>query len=205
MGDSGNYRRINSDERAVWLATEVMPHEPAVRAWLLRARNSESDIDDTIQDSYARLICLEDVSTIGNVRSYFFRTARSATVDRIRRQSVIPIDAVMHIDAMHIPESVASPEDHVIGRNELSILSQMVSSLPDKTRKIFMFSRVDGLPQKEISRITGVPESTVEKHITKAFLMLMKCYASGGYGAEFTSRIKNGRGARKLNVNQRDS
>lgn len=200
MGNSGECAKIISDERAIWLATEVMPHEPDIRAWLRRAKSSESDIDDTVQDAYAKLVCLSDISSIINVRAYFFRTARSAAIDRIRRQSVIAIDSVVHIDSLHIPDPISSPEEQVIGRNELKLLVKMVSSLPEKTRRIFLFSRVEGLPHKEIAKRTGVPESTVEKHVAKAFLLLMQSYASGGYGLEHRSRITNGRGARKLDV-----
>jgi RNA polymerase sigma-70 factor (ECF subfamily) len=70
-----------------------MPHEPALRAWLRRAA-SPADVDDIVQETYAKLIGVADVGSILNVRAYLFRTARSAAVDRLRRKSVVPLDAV---------------------------------------------------------------------------------------------------------------
>ena len=188
-----------SDDRALWLASKVMPHEPAVRAWLRRGA-AGADVDDIIQDAYARLVTLPEVSGIANVRAYFFRTARSAAVDRLRRQSVVAIDVVADIDRLQIPLDAVTPEDEVVGRNELQLLARMIAKLPEKTRRIFLLSRVSGLSQKEISRKTGTPESTVEKHIAKAFVLLMAAYADGGYDAPGASRMRDARGRRRIHV-----
>lgn len=181
-----------SDERAIWLARNVMPHEAALRAWLKRDADP-SDVDDIVQDAYARLVTISDVSAIQNVKAYFFQTARSVAIDRLRRKSVIRLDAVADMDALRIPWDAASPEDVAVSRNELRLLARMIASLPEKTRRIFMLSRVSGRSQKEISHETGIPESTVEKHIAKAFGLLMAAYADGGYDAPAASRLMRAR------------
>lgn len=186
-----------SDERALWLAGKVMPHEPAVRAWLRRGAAS-ADVDDIIQDAYARLVTVPDISGITNVRAYFFRTARSAAIDRLRRQSVVAIDAVADIDRLQVPLDAVTPEDEVVGRNELRLLAQMIATLPEKTRRIFVLSRISGLSQKEIARQTATPESTVEKHIAKAFHLLMAAYADGGYDVPRASRVRDARSRRRV-------
>ena len=80
-----------SDERALWLASHVMPHEAGLRGWLRRSRQSEFDIDDIVQEAYAKLVTTPDVAAIGNVRAYFYRTAYSVLVSRLRRKSVVSI------------------------------------------------------------------------------------------------------------------
>ena len=185
-----------SDDIALWLARSVMPHEPALRAWLRRAE-SPADVDDIVQETYAKLIGVADVGSILNVRAYLFRTARSAAVDRLRRKSVVPLDAVADIDRLQVAADAVTPEDEVAGRNELRLLAKMIDRLPDKTRRIFILSRVQGRSQKEIARETGFPESTVEKHIAKAFVLLMAAYADGGYDAPDASRLRNVRIGRR--------
>lgn len=187
-----------TDDRARWLASHVLPHEPAVRAWLRRGRHAEADVDDIIQDAYARLVSASNVSAIRNVRAYFFRTAHSAAIDRLRRRSVISIEAVADVERLAAVE-VLTPEDETVGRNELQLLSRLIQKLPDKTRRVFVLSRVSGLTQKEVARRTGFPESTVEKHIAKAFALLMAAYADGGYDAPDASRFHNARNARRVN------
>lgn len=177
-----------SDERALWLATHVMPHEPAVRGWLRRGRQAEFDVDDIIQEAYAKLVTVADVSEIRNVRSYFFRTAYSVLVSRVRRKSVVSIRSLAEVESLQLAVDELTPEDTVMARNELQVLAEMISRLPEKTRKIFLLSRVSGLSQKEVSRRTGISESTVEKHIAKGLGLLMSAYANGGFGAVVASK-----------------
>lgn len=179
-----------SDERALWLATHVMPHEPAVRGWLRRGRQAECDVDDIIQESYAKLVTVADVSEIRNVRAYFFRTAYSVLVSRVRRKSVVSIRSLAEVESLQLAVDELTPEDTVMARNELQVLAEMISRLPEKTRKIFLLSRVSGLSQKEVSRRTGIAESTVEKHIVKGLGLLMAAYANGGFGAVVASKAE---------------
>ncbi|MGH7026427.1 RNA polymerase sigma factor [Brevundimonas sp.] len=177
-----------SDERALWLATYVMPHEPAVRGWLRRSRQPDFDVDDIIQEAYAKLVTVADVSEIRNVRAYFFRTAYSVVVSRVRRKSVVSIRSLAEVESLQLAVDELTPEDTAMARNELQVLAEMISRLPEKTRKIFLLSRVSGLSQKEVSRRTGIAESTVEKHIAKGLGLLMAAYADGGFGAVVASR-----------------
>lgn len=193
-----------SDDRALWLATYVMPHEPAVRGWLRRGRHLHADIDDIIQEAYAKLVCVADVSSIDNVRAYFFRTAYSVVADRLRRKDVISLSSALEVEQLQSAIDEITPEDSLSGRNELQLLSDMIQRLPDKTRRVFMLRRVTGLSQKDVSLHTGIPESTVEKHIAKALKLLMSAYADGGYGAVLSSRIESAQRGRRGVHGRRD-
>jgi RNA polymerase sigma-70 factor (ECF subfamily) len=111
---------------------------------------------------------------------------------------VVAIDAVADIDRLQVPLDAVTPEDEVVGRNELRLLAQMIATLPEKTRRIFVLSRISGLSQKEIARQTATPESTVEKHIAKAFHLLMAAYADGGYDVPRASRVRDARNRRRV-------
>ena len=70
------------DERALWLARNVLPHEPALRAWLSRRPVDGLDIDDIVQETYARLSTTQSVEDIRNPRTYLITTARSVILSR---------------------------------------------------------------------------------------------------------------------------
>ncbi|WP_312736180.1 sigma-70 family RNA polymerase sigma factor [Brevundimonas sp.] len=177
-----------SDERALWLASQVMPHEAGLRGWLRRSRQSEFDIDDIVQEAYAKLVTTPDVAAIGNVRAYFYRTAYSVLVSRLRRKSVVSIHSLADIEALQAAVDTITPEDQLMARNALQQLSDVIRRMPEKTQRVFVLSRVSGLSQKEVARQTGFPESTVEKHIAKGFSLLMDAYANGGFEGLATSR-----------------
>lgn len=60
------------------------------------------------------------------------------------------------------------------------LVNQAMSRLPEKTRRIFLMSRMGDLSHKEIAERTGLSVKTVEFHITKAIKLLrnyLKDYA----------------------------
>ena len=63
--------------RAIWVAAEVMPHEPDVRKWLKKSRAPASEIDDLIQQAYCKLAELESVDQIVRPDAYFFEIVRA--------------------------------------------------------------------------------------------------------------------------------
>ena len=53
-------------------------------------------------------------------------------------------------------------------------LEQAVSSLPEKQRAVFLMSRIDKLPNKEIAEVLDLSLKTVESHITASLKALKK-------------------------------
>ncbi|MDH6305447.1 RNA polymerase sigma-70 factor (family 1) [Parabacteroides sp. PF5-5] len=71
-----------------------------------------------------------------------------------------------HISFDEIPieledNNSTSPENLIITQDMEKLLSQVVSSLPDKCRQVFLFVRQEGLSYQEIAEILSVKESTV--------------------------------------------
>lgn len=54
------------------------------------------------------------------------------------------------------------------------LVKRAVDKLPEKTRRIFLMSRMGDLSHKEIAERTGLSVKTVEFHITKAIKLLRK-------------------------------
>lgn len=175
------------ERRDLWLASHVLPVEPALRGWLRKAAHAEFDIDDIIQETYARLVQAPDLESIVHVRAYLFRIVHSVVADRFRRKNIVSITDLADLEKLANAVEHLTPEDHAEARNELRLLIDMTAAFPEKTRTVFMLSRVDGLSMKDISSRTGIPESTVEKHVARAFRLLMDAYADGGYSAPMTS------------------
>lgn len=169
-----------SDERTIWLSRFVMPHEPALRSWLNRRRAPGVEVDDIVQETYSRLITMESVADIRNVRSYLYQVAHSVLVLHIRRSKIIPIEALGELDAVEVATAEASPEDFLIGRDELSGLFTVISGLPQRIRDVFILRRVDGLSQREVAQKLGLSESTVEKHMSRGILLVLSHLSHSG-------------------------
>lgn len=168
-----------SDERALWLSRHVLKHEPALRAWLGRRRIAGLEIDDIVQETYARLIAVESVAGIGNVKTYMFQTAYSVLVSHVRRARVVAFETVADLEHLGATRDV-SPEDQVIDRDELNRLARAIATLPGKIRDVFILRRVNGLSQRDVACELGLSESTVEKHMSRGIYLLMNLISNSG-------------------------
>ena len=169
-----------SDERAIWLGRQVLPHEPALRAWLKRRNLGGLEIDDVIQETYTRLFQAENIAHIHDARNYAFQVAGSVVIDHLRRMKVVPIASVPGLDYLEVGSEEPSPERQVIDRDELSRLAEMIARLPGKIRDVFILRRVQGLSQRDVAHQLGLAESTVEKHMARGFLIMSELFGHGG-------------------------
>ena len=181
-----------SDERAIWLGRHVLPHEPALRAWLSRRRLGGLDVDDIIQEAYSRLMTAESVQHVHDAKSYTFQVAGSVVIDHLRRMKVVSIASLPDFDYLEVVSDEPSPERQVIDRDELHRLAGMIARLPGRVREAFTLRRVYGLSQREVAEKMGIAESTVEKHMARGFLLMLEQFRDGGNPAAYPSSLKPG-------------
>lgn len=168
------------DDRAIWLARNVLPHEPALRAWLRRWRAPDLLIDDVVQETYAVLAARPAVDDIRNPRTYFFQAARSIVLMHLRRSRVVSIRAVEDIERVGGAADEPSPERQVSDREELQQLAQAIAALPALGREALTLRVIDGLSQREIGERMGISENAAQKHIAKSIHLLMTMFGRGG-------------------------
>lgn len=160
--------------QAQWIADEILPHEPALRAWLRRRLPRMLDLDDIVQESYAVLVSAKDVSHITNPRAYLFATAQSVVLQQVRRAQVVSFETASELEKLSAGRDELDPERHAIAGAELRRIASLIMSLPEKCRHAFVLRKVHGLPQREIAERMGISENTVEKHICKGLRLLME-------------------------------
>lgn len=179
------------DERALWLSKFVLPHEPALRAWLRRKRVVGLDIDDIVQETYARLAAMASVAEVRDPRTYAFQIAHSVIMSYLRRARIVSIRAAADVEELDTAALELSVERGWESRDELQRLSEVIGSLPDKCREVFILRRVEGLSQREVAQRLGLAESTVEKHMARGIKVLMDVFGRGGKVPAGTSSASN--------------
>lgn len=192
-----------SDDRAIWLARNVLPHEPGLRAWLRRWRVQDLLIDDVVQEAYAVLAARPVVDDIRNPRTYFFQAARSIVLMHLRRSRVVSIRAVEDIERVGGAADEPSPERQVSDREELQQLAQAIAALPAMGREALTLRLIDGLSQREVGERMGISENAAQKHIAKSIHLLMEMFGRGG-NAETGASTTTNRGTRAGRVRKGD-
>jgi RNA polymerase sigma-70 factor (ECF subfamily) len=167
---------VGLDEAAKdrWIATHILPHEGEVRSWLLRHVRTftAADVDDLIQEAYARLWA-SDMPQLENGRAYFFVVARNLAFEQARRARIVPMERMGEIESLRIMSEAPGPEQTATARQELENLRAILEQLPPQCRRTFQLRKFDGLSIRDTAKHLGVSESTVEKHLTKAFAIIL--------------------------------
>lgn len=171
---------LSTQERTEWLARNLLPHEPLVRSRLSRLYIADLDVDDVIQEMYARILCAPTLETIRYPRQYAIQTARGIVVDYLRRSRVVSIDTCENLDALEVEVPEASAEERLGFRAEIQEVAAALAQLPETCREILILRRVEGLSQRETAQRLGVTEKVVESQLARGVLLLVKLFGRGG-------------------------
>lgn len=166
--------QVRNEDVIEWVALHVLPHEAAVRRWLRGALRNPEDVDDIIQEAYCRIAELDTLQHIRNGRAYFFTTARSIVLQRLRRERVVKIEAVAEIDLLGVMDEAPSPERVVGARGELKRVLDVIAALPQAYRRAVELRRIHGLSQKETARHLGVSEKVVENNSLRGLRLVLQ-------------------------------
>jgi RNA polymerase sigma factor (sigma-70 family) len=174
-------------EQGRWLARNVLPHEALIRARLRDMCLYDLDIEDVIQEMYARFLTLESLESIRFPRQYALLTARAIIIDHIRHSRVVSITSSGNLEALEIATPEASGEERVEFQEEVRAVTAALDQLPKACRETLILRRVEGLSQKEVALRLNISEKTVEKHMANGVRMLIKMFGRGGKPRAHTS------------------
>lgn len=154
-------------ETSSWYQEHVQPHEPSLRAYLRSSLTSASDVDDVMQDTYARILKMRQQAEIRSTKGLLFAVARNAVRDLIRRRAVAQHEPITEMPPSAVLQDKADVVEFVSRQQEMALLADAVRSLPTRCREVLLLRKIQGLSQKEISARLGISENTVETLIAK--------------------------------------
>ena len=167
-------------EKGRWLAHNVLPHEKLLRARLSEICRYDLDIEDVIQETYARFMAHPSLETIRHPRQYALLIARGIIIDNLRRAKVISISTTDNLDLIEVPTTEVDAERRLEFNQEIQTVIAALQQLPAPCRETLILRRVEGLSQREVAERLGVSEKTVEKYMANAVRQLIKVFGRGG-------------------------
>jgi len=148
-----------------WFQREVLPLEAALMQYLQHNWRNKSDIADFRQDIYIQVYEAALQKLPDSTKGFLFITARNLLNRRMRREQIVPIEAVADLEALETAADAPGPDRVVIARDELRRLQAAVDRLPDRCRESFLLQHVEGLSRQEIAARMGVSEDTVKTQL----------------------------------------
>ncbi|MCY7279450.1 MAG: RNA polymerase sigma factor [Sphingomonas bacterium] len=142
----------------------------------LRSRGAATDeAEDLLQDLYLKLE-RQLASNITEPRAYLYRIADNLWLDRRRgtqsraRREEAWLDASF---ANTSPSSSIASDDALIAQEQLRLVAAALATLPTRTMEVFRRFRIDGERQKVIAADLGITVSAVEKHLQRAYEVVL--------------------------------
>jgi RNA polymerase sigma-70 factor (ECF subfamily) len=148
--------------------------------YLVARRVRSDEADDILQDLFVKL-AEQTPGPIAEPRAYLYRMTENLLLDRRRsagrrgnrEASWVALQSGGALDADERP----SAEEALIARERLAMVTEALERLPARTIGIFRRFRMDGVPQKDIAAELGISLSAVEKHLQKAYQVIVEARA----------------------------
>jgi RNA polymerase sigma-70 factor (ECF subfamily) len=153
---------LSFDDQSRWFAEEVLPHEPPLRSYLRQALPSLADVDDLVQDCFARILRARRVGEVRSTKGLLFAIARHAVRDFFHRRGRAELISITETAECAVLEDEGDVVEWVCRRQELALLTEAIASLPERCREVLLLRKIKGLSQREIAALLGIAEHTVE-------------------------------------------
>lgn len=167
---------IDRDHMGGLLGAALSEHRAALLRYFIARRVPPDEAEDIMQDLVVKLAS-HATGPVAEPRAYLYRTAENLLLDRIRSEvrrrgrekAWVAAQAGATLDADDRP----SPEQVLIARERLALVSAALAALPERTLYVFRRYRIDGVPQRQIAGELGISLSAVEKHLQKAYQIVV--------------------------------
>jgi RNA polymerase sigma-70 factor (ECF subfamily) len=170
---------VGSDH-ARWFAEEVQPYEGKLRAYLRHRFPTIGDVDDIVQETYARLFRERQAGKTFEARSYLFPVARNVAFDIFRRNRAIAIGGLGEMAGLGVLEERPDAAETACHDQELELLHEAIRLLPERCREVFALRRLQGLSHREIAERLGISENTVDAQLCNAIFRCRQYFVAHG-------------------------
>ncbi|EPL07250.1 ECF subfamily RNA polymerase sigma factor [Pseudomonas sp. CF161] len=150
------------------LLLSFQEHYDDLLKFLTRRMSDRQRAADVAQETYLKLLKVDQTLAVHNDRSFIFRVAGNLAIDTLRREQRL---AANHSDGKEHAESVDPapvPEAVLLAKERLALLDDALQLLSTNARQALLLNRIEGLTQAQIAVRLGVSESMVAKYIGQA-------------------------------------
>ena len=139
--------------------------------FIRRSLPAEEDAESVVQEIFTKFwIYREQLDASRSLNAFLYTIARNEVFGHLRKKLVRQKHLVELNFSLH--ESSETIERQLEYEELTKLINQLVGSMPEKRREIFVLSRNEGLSYKEIAARLGISENTVDTQIRKALAFL---------------------------------
>jgi RNA polymerase sigma factor (sigma-70 family) len=148
-------------------------HNRTLVRYLTARLQSAQEANEVAQESYARLLLLQQLGAPGLLRAYLFKTATNLAIDHLRHRKIhrrAEEQPALLSELAATPHDLGDPAEQLLAREQAEQLLGFLRELPIKCQRVFDLHRLEGLPQHSVAVQLGFSERMVRRYVTYAMV-----------------------------------
>jgi len=161
--------------KKVSFRNDVLPLKNELFRLALRITLNRVEAEDIVQDTLIKVWDRRfEWESIDSIEAFSLTVCRNLSLDRLRKKE----NSNDSLEDVNIAEPVASsnPQDRMIQEDRVSLVRQIIDSLPEKQRSFMQLRDFEGKSYKEIAQVLDITEEQVKVNIFRARQMVKQKY-----------------------------
>lgn len=161
--------------KKVSFRNDVLPLKNELFRLALRITLNRVEAEDIVQDTLIKVWDRRfEWESIDSIEAFSLTVCRNLSLDRLRNKE----NSNDSLEDVNIAEPVASsnPQDRMIQEDRVSLVRQIIDSLPEKQRSCMQLRDFEGKSYKEIAQVLDITEEQVKVNIFRARQMVKQKY-----------------------------
>ena len=157
--------------KKVSFRNDVLPLKNELFRLALRITLNRVEAEDIVQDTLIKVWDRRfEWESIDSIEAFSLTVCRNLSLDRLRKKE----NSNDSLEDVNIAEPVASsnPQDRMIQEDRVSLVRQIIDSLPEKQRSCMQLRDFEGKSYKEIAQVLDITEEQVKVNIFRARQMV---------------------------------
>lgn len=146
---------------------DILPLKNQLYRLALRITLDSAEAEDVVQETLIKVWNKRDTwEEIDNIEAFCFTVCRNLALDSVKnkRSQTESLDD----KPVEKPDNTFNPSDKAIEKDQVSIVREIVDSLPEKQRECIQLRDFEGKAYKDIARLLGMTEEQVKVNIFRA-------------------------------------
>ena len=161
--------------KKVSFRNDVLPLKNELFRLALRITLNRVEAEDIVQDTLIKVWDRRfEWESVDSIEAFSLTVCRNLSLDRLRKKE----NSNDSLEDVNIAEPVASsnPQDRMIQEDRVSLVRQIIDSLPEKQRSCMQLRDFEGKSYKEIAQVLDITEEQVKVNIFRARQMVKQKY-----------------------------
>jgi RNA polymerase sigma-70 factor, ECF subfamily len=146
-------------------------HKGSVYRYMLNLCRNEAIAEELFQEVWIKLIkARENYQVKAKFSTYLYKMAHNQFIDHYRKQNVrVVVDQSVEVESMEQEQSSRNnPEKQTQTNQTINKLSELLESLPNEQREVFLLREEAGMSLSEIAETIGINQEAAKSRLRYA-------------------------------------